>query len=257
MSNDFNTNGKHDAVDELIRLLDAVDSRPGSAEFRARSYELLQLAPGVSAVDVGCGSGLAVEELAGRDVRAIGIDHSERVIDAARRRRPHADLRIGDACRLPFHDGELAGYRADKVYHELDDPARALAEARRVLASGGHVVLIGQDWDTVVIDSDDPLLTRTIVHARADTVAAPRAARRYRNLLLDGGFDDVTVEAYTAVFTDATMLPMASGMAHAACTAGAVTEERAAAWAAEQAERARTGRLFLAVPLFMAAGRRP
>ena len=58
--------------------------------------------------------------------------------------------------------------------HVLDDPARAAGEARRVLAPGGRIVLIGQDWDTFVIDADDAALTRTIVHARADLVPTPR-----------------------------------------------------------------------------------
>ncbi|WP_433762573.1 hypothetical protein [Nocardia sp. CA-135398] len=52
---------------------------------------------------------------------------------------------------------------------------------------GGRIVLAGQDWDAFVIDSDTPDLTRTIVAARADTITNPRAARRYRNLLLDAG----------------------------------------------------------------------
>ncbi|WP_067126440.1 methyltransferase domain-containing protein [Microtetraspora malaysiensis] len=257
MSSDTTLDGEHSAADDLIRLLQAVDSQPGSAEYRARSYELLGAAPGARVADVGCGTGLAVEELADRGVTAIGVDHSERMIDTGRRIRPRADLRAGDAYRLPFEDGELDGYRADKVYHEIDDPARALAEARRVLAPGGRIVLIGQDWDAFVIDSDDPVLTRLIVHARADTVARPRAARQYRNMLLDGGFDDVTVEARVALFTDAAAMPMMARIGRAACAKGGVSDEQAAAWVAEQAERARTGRLFMAVPLFLAAGRRP
>ncbi|MEO3871151.1 hypothetical protein ABGB18_20255 [Nonomuraea sp. B12E4] len=94
------------------------------------------------------------------------------------------------------------------------------------------------------------------MHARADLIQAPRAARRYRNLLLDAGFHDVTVEVPTAVFTDATMLPMLSGMAEAAREAGAIAGEQAAAWIADQEERPRSGRTFLALPLFVAAGRR-
>ncbi|MCX4792367.1 methyltransferase domain-containing protein [Streptomyces sp. NBC_01221] len=100
------------------------------------------------------------------------------MIAAARQRRPEGDLRVADASQLPFADGELSGYRAEKLFHALDEPTAALAEAYRVLTPGGRIVLIGQDWDTLVIDSDDPQLTRTIVHARADTFPSPRAARQ-------------------------------------------------------------------------------
>ncbi len=67
----------------------------------------------------------------------------------------------------------MDGYRADKVFHELADPRAALNEAWRVLASGGRVVLVGQDWESFIIDSDDPDLTRTIVTARASAVVSP------------------------------------------------------------------------------------
>ncbi|MBA9003509.1 SAM-dependent methyltransferase [Actinomadura cellulosilytica] len=185
------------------------------------------------------------------------MDRDDRMIALAASRRPNADFRIGDALDLPFADGELNGYRAEKLYHELPDPARAVAEARRVLAPGGRIVLIGQDWDTLVLDSDHPGLTRTIVHARADTIASPRAARRYRALLLDAGFTDLTTEVHTAVFTDPALLPMATAMADSARTTGAITPAQAAAWTADQTARAETGRFFLAVPLFVTAATRP
>lgn len=239
-------------MESLIRLLDVADALPGADTLRARSYELLELPYGAAVVDVGCGAGRAVGELAERGSRAIGVDVSEQMIAAARLRWPDADFRMGDAYDLPIEDGEVAGYRADKVFHELADAAKALEEARRVLAPGGRVVLIGQDWDTIVIDSDDPALTRSIVYARADQVTSPRAARRYRNLLLDAGFEEVGLEVRTSVFTDTAMLPMLTGLAQNARTAGAITAAQEAAWTAEQAERAQAGRMFLALPLFVA-----
>ncbi|WP_308267952.1 methyltransferase domain-containing protein [Yinghuangia soli] len=105
-----------------------------------------------------------------------------------------------------------------QVFHELVDPARALAEARRVLAPRGRIVLTGQDWDAVVVDSEDHLLTRTLIHARADLVVGPRTARRYRNLLLDTGFVDVTVTVHTTVLTDADRILVAIPMFTAAAT---------------------------------------
>lgn len=191
------TRMSNETIEALIPQLDAVDASPGAAELRARSYELLRSAPGSLTVDVGCGAGRAVAELADQGVRVMGIDVDDQMIALARKRRPDGEFRVGDAYALPLGDGEASGYRADKVVHTLADPGRALAEAHRVLTQGGRVVLCGQDWDTFAIDSADPEVTRTIVQKRADLVASPRAARRYRNLLLDAGFRDVTVEVHT------------------------------------------------------------
>jgi SAM-dependent methyltransferase len=254
MSNETTTDQTEDAG--RVALLDRADSLPGAAVLRARSYELLDLVPGALVVDVGCGTGRAVAEMTERGATAVGVDASEHMITVARGRCPQARFHIASAEELPFDDGEVNAYRADKVFHELDDPARALREAHRVLAPGGRIVLLGQDWDTFVIDSDHAELTRTIVRARADTIPSPRAARRYRNLLLDNGFLDVVVEVYTGVFTDSTMLPVLVGIADDARAVGAVTQDQADTWTAEQTERAQAGRMFFALPLFVGTARR-
>ncbi|MFC4111059.1 methyltransferase domain-containing protein [Nonomuraea zeae] len=241
---------------ELIKLLDIADAIPSAVMLRARSYELLRLRPGDSAVDVGCGAGRAVAELYDRKVAAVGVDVSEEMIAVAQQRWPDADFRIGNAYSLPLGDHEVTGYRADKVFHELNDAIRALAEANRVLAPGGRTVLIGQDWDTFVIDSEQPDLTRTIVHARAELTPNPRAARSYRNLLLGSGFREVEVEVHVGVFTDKTMLGMVTGIAEAVHAAGIITREQYDAWTAEQIRRAEQNRLFLALPLFVGSATR-
>ncbi|MEU4520145.1 methyltransferase domain-containing protein [Amycolatopsis sp. NPDC024027] len=224
----------------LLTLLDALDDRPQAVDLRERTYRGL----GDAVVDVGCGGGRAVGELAARGVRAIGVDADPAMIETAAARWPAGEFHVADAAALPLGDGSVTGYRADKVLHVLPDPARAVAEARRVLAPGGRAVLTGQDWDTIVIDSDDPVRTRSIVHTRADGMPHPRIARRYRNLLLDNGFTDVTVEVHALVWTDAGALPVLANLGGDG------------AWLAEQAARARDDRLFVAVPIFLAAGTR-
>lgn len=243
-------------TETLIRVLDAADALPGAAQLRARTYELLRLAPGQTVVDVGCGTGRAVAELTERGASAIGVDLDPAMLAAAHARFPDIEVRAADAADLPIADGQAHGYRADKLYHALPDPPAALAEARRVLAHEGRIVLLGQDWDTIVIDSDQPETTRRIVHARADTLPHPRIARAYRALLLDAGFGEVGIEVHTAVFTDATMLPILTGHATAARESGVISDDEAESWLAEQARRARDGRLLVAIPMFLAAGTR-
>ncbi len=244
-------------TNDLVARLDAADRLPGAERLRTLSYDLLGAGPGTSVVDVGCGAGRAVAELAARGVRAVGVDPDERTIAVARGRWPEADFRIAGAYELPLPDASMEGYRADKVFHELAAPVRALAEARRVLAPGGRIVLVGQDWDAFVIDSEEPALTRTIVHARADLTTDPWAARRYRNLLLNSRFGEVTVEVHTGVFTGSALLPLLTGLAEAARSTGAITREQTDRWIAEQRARAEADRLFLAVPMFVAAATAP
>jgi ubiquinone/menaquinone biosynthesis C-methylase UbiE len=251
--------GTHTAyidTDALIRQLDATEAMPAAARLRARSYQLLRLPPDATVVDVGCGAARAVSELAGHAAHAIGVDLDPAMLAAARRRFPGIDVRAADAAALPLGDGQAQGYRADKVYHVLPDPQAALAEARRVLAPGGRTALLGQDWDTLVIDSDQPELTRRIVHTRAGTLPHPRIARAYRNLLLDAGFSDVSVEVHTLVFTGPAMLPVPVAHATAARQAGAITADEAGDWISEQTRRAREDRLLVAIPMFLAAGTR-
>jgi SAM-dependent methyltransferase len=228
-------------MSSLLAVLDAVDAQPMAVELRTRSYELLGDLTGRTVVDAGCGAGRAVAELAERGAHAIGVDLDPEMIAVARERWPAGEFHVGDACELPLETGSVSHYRADKVLHALDDPARAVAEARRVLAPGGRAVLVGQDWDMIVVDSDDPEATRRLVHAKADSLPSPHAGRKYRNLLLDAGFTDPVVEVHTGVFTDDTALAVLHR----------VTDEKT--WLAEQAERARTNRIFVAIPLFLVA----
>ncbi|MGI5205288.1 methyltransferase domain-containing protein [Spirillospora sp. CA-108201] len=227
-------------MSKLLTVLDAFDALPQARDLRERTYEGL----GDTVVDVGCGSGRAVGELAARGVRAIGADLDPAMIEVAAERHPASEFHVADATALPLDDGSVTGYRADKVLHVLTEPERAVAEARRVLAGNGRAVLVGQDWDTFVIDSGDPERTRAIVHARADGMPNPRVARRYRGLLLDHGFTDVAVEVHTIVWTDASCLPTLANLAGEG------------AWLDDQAARAREGRLFVAVPIFCASGTR-
>ncbi|MEU8390727.1 methyltransferase domain-containing protein [Micromonospora sp. NPDC048842] len=150
-------------MSSLLAVLDAIESAPAAVQLRTRSYELLGDLAGRTVVDAGCGSGRAVAELAERGAHAVGVDLDPEMIAVARQRWPAGEFRVGDAAELPLESGSVAFYRADKVLHVLDDPARAVAEARRVLAPGGRAVLLGQDWDMIAIDSDEPETTRRLV----------------------------------------------------------------------------------------------
>ncbi|SDM41215.1 methyltransferase domain-containing protein [Allokutzneria albata] len=235
-------------VNDLIHALDRLDAMPAAVDLRQRSYELLGAGAGDAVLDVGCGSGLAVAELAALGTAAAGVDPNPEMIEIARQRYPREEFLLGSAEALPHADASLRGYRADKVLHAVPDPAAAMAEAARVLAPGGRIVVLGQDWGGIAVDSDEPVLTRRLLAALSEGVPHPMIARRSRNLLLDAGFRDVEVEGRLAVFT------RADAMMHLLRRAS--NDPDGASWLADQLDRAERDRFFGMAPIVIASGTR-
>ena len=85
-----------------------------------------------SALDVGTGTGVFAETFAGASLRVTGIDPNSEFLDVARRLVPGVEFLEGVAEQLPFKDGSFDLVFLGQVLHEMDDPAAALGEARRV-----------------------------------------------------------------------------------------------------------------------------
>jgi ArsR family transcriptional regulator len=95
--------------------------------------------------DLGCGTGRLAAALAPFVARVVAVDASRQMLQAARRRLGGVDnveLRQGELEQLPLESGSLDAAVAFLVLHYLVEPARALAEARRVLAPGGRLLVV-------------------------------------------------------------------------------------------------------------------
>jgi ubiquinone/menaquinone biosynthesis C-methylase UbiE len=242
-------------AEQFVAFLEWIERFPQVMELRERFYELLDAHPGERLVDVGCGTGRVVSELTERGIQAIGVDSSEHMIAVARLRFPQCDFRLAAAEALLFEDGVLDGYRAERLYQHLNDPARALVEARRVLAPGSRIVLVDQDHDMWAIDADDEVLTRALMRAQSDAITNRWIGRRYHNVLLNAGFVEVAIEVKAGIFIDhAQVRFVLESIANAGVAVGVVTRAQADAWLAEQAQRGEAERFFVAMPLFIASG---
>jgi len=96
-------------------------------------------------LDIGSGDGVLASLLAARARRVTCLDHSAKVLEAAQQRlrnTTNVQLVQGDMHAMPFED-----QRFDQVicFHALtyaEAPTRVLAEAHRVLAPGGDLVVV-------------------------------------------------------------------------------------------------------------------
>jgi ubiquinone/menaquinone biosynthesis C-methylase UbiE len=102
---------------------------------------------GQRVLDVGCGTGRLVAELAALGSRVWGIDPSAEMLAVARAKvRPGTGLRAGRAEELAFKDRWFDRVVMELVVHLVDRP-RAFAEARRVLVPGGRLAVWTFDPD--------------------------------------------------------------------------------------------------------------
>jgi ubiquinone/menaquinone biosynthesis C-methylase UbiE len=100
--------------------------------------------PGARVVDVGFGGGYTLERLAPlvSPERVVGVEVSETMISAARERSGDAhDLHLADAAALPFPEASFDLVLTVNTIYFWPDPARVLAETKRVLKPGGRLVL--------------------------------------------------------------------------------------------------------------------
>lgn len=99
-----------------------------------------------SVLNVGCGSGELLELLLAErgEIRAEGIDLSERKIENARGRlEGRAELTVGDAENLPDSDGSFDLLICGDLLRRCPNPARAFNQFYRVLRRGGTLLLCG------------------------------------------------------------------------------------------------------------------
>jgi SAM-dependent methyltransferase len=94
-------------------------------------------------LDAGCGSGPLFAALRERGAIVSGFDGSAGMLEQARRRLgAGADLRVADlAGPLPFPDDSFDDVVASLVLHYLQDWGPTLAELRRVLRTGGRLIV--------------------------------------------------------------------------------------------------------------------
>jgi ubiquinone/menaquinone biosynthesis C-methylase UbiE len=156
-------------------------------------------------LDVGCGTGLLLREVArrlGETAQLAGVDAAAAMIAQAHAQaadqKPAARLAFvrGVAERLPFGNGAFELVTTTTSFDHWADQRAGLAECRRVLAPGGLFVLA---------DLCSPWLAPTLVGTRRDRARTPLRATR---LLAAAGFRAVEWHRlYAVIITAVTARP--------------------------------------------------
>lgn len=119
---------------------------PGRS-WAAWARALGHLLPPLTVADLGCGEGYLTIEASRWAARVIAVDRSEPVLRraralAARRKVRNVIWKRGELERLPIRDASVDVALLSQALHHAQDPSRALAEAARVVAPGGRVLVL-------------------------------------------------------------------------------------------------------------------
>ena len=138
--------------DKTRAFFDSVAGRLGKDYVPGKSWKslaeaLLRLMPPLIVADLGAGEGASALLLAPRAKKVIAVDSSARMIEVGREHAlrhgvKNVDYRLGDMEEIPIGDGEVDLVFFSQSLHHALHPERALAEAARILVSGGRIVIL-------------------------------------------------------------------------------------------------------------------
>ena len=121
------------------------------------TFHRFDAAPGMRVLDLGTGVGAMAERLAAcfPGIELVGLDLRESQLAVARRRHPVAEYVQGDARAMPFGDATFDRVHGSWLLEHVADPARVLAEVRRVLKPGGYCHFV--EVDNATFGTEPPI----------------------------------------------------------------------------------------------------
>ena len=249
------------------RRMEATYLTPDVVAQRCAQLRILEPRAGERVLDVGCGTGLFVADIAqtvGAAGRVLGLDLSPHVLALARRRCADwswVSCEQGDASALPAGDAEFNAAVSVQVLEYVPDVDRPLGEIHRVLRPGGRVLIVDSDHDAFVINADDTERQQRILAAWRAHAAHQALPRSLTQRLRRVGFELERRELLPMFGTSVNPHSFAGGLVESirafVVQSGAISEGEATAWVEDLRTVDGRGDLLLLLPRFVFLARKP
>jgi ubiquinone/menaquinone biosynthesis C-methylase UbiE len=238
---EFELAGRPDPAEYMA----SVAALPAGQAYKARALRLLEVAPGMTVLDAGCGPGADLNPLrssVGDRGRVVGVDVDATMLSrAAEVAGGGAELLLADLHELPLESAVVDRVKVDRVLQHVRSPHDVLAELLRVTRPGGLAVAAEPDWGTLVVDSSLPAISASFTRFTCEHVVRNATlGRELGRVAEQAGWTRDHVEAVTSVFLDLQTADRVLGLgrnSRQAVEAGWFTEEQRADWLSGLAER--------------------
>ena len=118
---------------------------PSIAALRQIGMKMYSPKAGIHVLDVGCGTGTNLMLYREAGCNVFGIDLSPAMVEIAQKKLGNrADIRLGDASKMPYSDDSFDLVTAFFILHEMPNRIRpaVISEMARVVKHGGRILLI-------------------------------------------------------------------------------------------------------------------
>ncbi len=232
------------------------------------SYERMQVAPGQTVLDVGCGPGVDTVPLArrvGATGRVYAVDNDPTMLEQAQQQAiadgvaERIEHLHGSALALPLADGCVDSCRAERLLQVLPPEAETavVQELVRVTRPGGRIVIADTDWGSASVDFSDSALERKLMNFFA-TRMRPNgfAGRRAAALLRAQSTREIEIDLLAMRQPRLADTPYGSWLTDTALREDVIVQSEADAWLDELRAREESGSFFGSVTMVIAAATR-
>ena len=115
---------------------------------------LLEINPKSSILDVGCGTGILIENLIDKKYSKIyGIDISQEMVKMAKRKfskNKKVKIFLGSAVKMPYKNNSFNFITCSNSFHHHPDSLKSLKEMYRILKPVGKLILLDAFKDGII-----------------------------------------------------------------------------------------------------------
>ena len=118
---------------------------PLNADLRKIGLKMWPPGPGMSVLDVGCGTGTHLDLYQQAGCEVFGIDSSPAMLEVARKKLgERATLHRDDALQMPYSSGTFDLVIVTLTLHEMSNPTRSavMSEIKQFLKKDGRILVI-------------------------------------------------------------------------------------------------------------------
>jgi len=187
-----------------------------AAGYKPVSYEYMQIRPGATVLDMGCGGGddlPFLSQAVGNTGKVLGVDtfcrpsqlESRNVIKSAKSNlTANVSLFVMDGRQLGFPNNYIDAARIDRVLQLIQVPFPIVAELFRVLKPDSCLVACDPVWSGFKITGlpvDDQFIQK-MLNVYTAPIPNPNITKDYPQLLTHAGFRVTSQEVYIDTITD-------------------------------------------------------